>query len=166
MKKTSSMLLIISPPPLFSFSNQPPTGTKSHFLFHKNVSLRKFYTMTLALIAPKSPDFQTFLRTCIHTYTYDITKLYVCAYVVCGNLLRVDLWPKTSKETMWRCTQVPLSQTLTPRFWILSRKCICFDAKNENTMLESRNLTIFNIIQWDNGTTVWSSHRLMVQCLF
>ena len=74
----------------------------------------------------------TFRRPCIHTYTYDITKLYVCMYVVCrlcGNLLRVDLWPKTSKETMWRCTQVPLSQTLTPKSWLLSRKCICFDER-------------------------------------
>ena len=34
-----------------------------------------------------------------------------------------------------------------------------------NKIIEPLNLTIFNIIQWDDGTTLWSSHSLMVQCL-
>ena len=47
MKKYPQKLLIIGPPLFFQHCQPAQNLPKSHFLFHKNVSLRDFYIMTL-----------------------------------------------------------------------------------------------------------------------
>ena len=54
MKKSPQKLLIIGPNFFFQYCQPVQNQPKSHFVFHKNVSLHNFYIMTLspALISP------------------------------------------------------------------------------------------------------------------
>ena len=82
-KNCPQKLLIMGPKVFFQYRQQAPMQPKSHFLFHKNVSLHDFYTMTL----PKCMIIHILSRLAVKIYHKNLQKTRDLTYCINSGYL-------------------------------------------------------------------------------
>ena len=83
LKKLPSKVAHNGPKSFFQYHQQAPIQPKSHFLFHKNVSLHNFYTMTL----PKCMIIHILSRLAVKIYHKNLQKTRDLTYCIKSGYL-------------------------------------------------------------------------------